>query len=86
MIPNDAKVNWEDLGCELDIEYAKLDEIKGDVTAGDVVVKCKVMLQAWIQQSCKPDELIKALNYCELNAYAKVVEEGQFIVCTASTY
>ena len=82
MIPGDAKVKWEDLGYELDIKHADLEGIKQDVTSGDVIVKCKAMLQAWIQQCRKPDKLIKAFNDCHLNAYAKVVEEGQFIVCT----
>ena len=82
MIPGDAIVNWEDLGVELDIKHTNLERIKQDVTPKDVVVKCKAILQAWIQQCCNPDTLIKALNDCQLNAYAKVVEEGQFIVCT----
>ena len=81
MIPVSAKVKWENLGCELNIEYARLQAIKQNVTPGDVVVKCQAMLQKWTEQSREPDKLIKALKDCQLNAYAKVVEDGQFIVC-----
>ena len=85
MIPGSAKVNWEVLGLELGVEYARLQAIKQDVTPGDVLVKCEAMLAEWQEKSGRTEDLIQALEVCELMAHAEIVKQGWFIVLQIQT-
>ena len=85
MIPGSAKVEWKKLGLELKVEYAKLQAIERDVTPGDVLVKCTDMLAKWQEESGKTEDLIKALEGCQLMAQAAVVKQGWFIVLQIQT-
>ena len=76
MIPANAIAQWYDLGISLDIDTAILAQIQGNVAPGNVVASCTAMLNAWRNKSGKTDELVHALEACDLMVCARDVKEG----------
>ena len=76
VIPESASCEWSDLGIQLDISSDKLKKIEKDVNQEDVVVSAKKMLAYWKGKSGKGSELIKAIENCDLAAYAATLRKG----------
>lgn len=77
IIPEGASCKWYDLGIQLKISSDTLEKIEKDVQQEDVVVSTKKMLIDWKRRAGKASELIKAIDDCDLKAYAATLREGE---------
>ena len=77
IIPESASCEWSDIGIQLDISSDKLKKIEKHVHQEDVVVSTKKMLTDRKCRAGKASELIKAIDDCDLKAYAATLREGE---------
>ena len=77
IIPESASCEWSDIGIQLDISSDKLKKIEKHVHQEDVVVSTKKMLTDRKRRAGKASELIKAIDDCDLKAYAATLREGE---------